>query len=418
MRTPLDAPGRAPSAAGGRGVTLVLPGPMSYDGSAYRIFKPYGQLAGSLCGHFGSVTVCAHVLTPGHPGFRADDPLLDPRVRVEPLPTPPPGPAKMLRSLRLHLHSALRVARRLRRWDVVYAFIPSYQGGVAYTVNHFFFRRPAAVYLANDWEEITPYTFRWRGGPLGPLFGPYRFLLTRWERWIMRTTPLGLTAGRALLEKYGGEGRPVYETAPILEMKQSNMVRRDDTCAAGPVRLLYVGGLNRRKGVPVLLDALQALRREGRDLTLDIVGDGPERDALAARAARDGLGGHVRFHGFVAPGDGLFDFYRRADVFVLPTYSEGFPRVIYEAMGHSLPVVASAVSGIPFLLRDGHDALLVPPGDPRALAASLRRVLDDGDLRRSLIREGFALVGPIVARDPAAQFAQLFRRHLTAAGAG
>ncbi|HEX8359082.1 MAG TPA: glycosyltransferase family 4 protein [Longimicrobium sp.] len=401
-------------AANGRGVTLVLPGPISYDGCAYRIFKPYGQLASSLCGHFGSVTVCGHVLRPGHPGFRTDDPLLDPRVRVEPLPTPPSGSAKMLPALWHHLHSAVRVVRRIRRWDVVYAFIPSYQGGVAYTVNHFFHRRPAAVYLANDWEEIAPYTFRW-GGVRGLLFRPYRFLLTRWEAWMMRTTRLGLTAGRALLGKYGGGGRPVYETAPILEMKPPDMVRRDDTCAAGPVRLLYVGGLNRRKGVPVLLEALQELRREGREVTLDIVGEGPERAALAVQAARHGLGGHVAFHGFVAPGAGLFGFYRRADIFVLPTYSEGFPRVIYEAMGHSLPVVASAVSGIPFLLRDGHEALLVPPGDARALAGSLRRVMDDGELRRSLIREGFALVGPIMARDPAAQFAQLFREHLSGA---
>lgn len=409
------APAGPVHSASGRGVTLVLPGPISYDGSAYRIFKPYGQLASSLCGHFGSVTVCGHVLTPGHPGFRTDDPLLDPRVRVEPLPTPPSGSGKMLPSLWHHLRSALRVVRRIRRWDVVYAFVPSYQGGVAYTVNHFFFRRPAAVYLANDWEEITPFTFRWRG-VRGLLFRPYRFLLTRWEGWMMRTTALGLTAGRALLDKYGGEGRPVYETAPILEMTPSHMVRRGDTCAASPVRLLYVGGLNRRKGVPVLLEALQALRGEGRDLVLDIVGDGPERAALAAQAARAGLAGQVTFHGFVASGAELFGFYRRADIFVLPTYSEGFPRVIYEAMGHSLPVVASAVSGIPFLLRDGHQALLVPPGDPRALAGSLRRVLDDGDLRRSLIREGFALVGPIMARDPAAQFAELFREHLAGAG--
>ncbi len=410
------ASARPPGAGKGRGVTLVLPGPISRDGSEYRLFKPYGQLASSLCGHFATVTVCGHVLTPGHPGWRTDDPLLDPRVRVEPLPTPPAGSAKMLGPLWHHLRSAVRVVRRMRRWDVLYAFIPSYQGGVAYTVNHFVFRRPAAVYLANDWEEITPYRFRWGGGVRGLLFRPYRFLVTRWESWMMSTTPLGLTAGRALLEKYGGEGRPIYETAPILEMKTADMVRRADTCAAGPVRLLYVGGLNRRKGVPVLLDALHALRAEGRDLSLDIAGDGEERDALAAQVARLGLGAQVRFHGFVASAAELFELYRRADVFVLPTYSEGFPRVIYEAMGHSVPVVASAVSGIPLLLRDGRDALLVPPGDPAALAAAIRRVLDDGELRRSLIGAGYALVGPIVARDPATQFAQLFSEHLAPAG--
>jgi glycosyltransferase involved in cell wall biosynthesis len=396
----------------GRGVTLILPGPISHDGTAYRIFKPYGQLASALCAHFGRVTVCTHVLTREHPAFGGSDPLLDPRVQVEPLPSPPAGSPGVARSLAHHLRSSLAVVRRIRQWDVVYAFVPSYPGAVAYTANRLFFHRPAAVYLANDWEEITPYTFRWGGGVRGLLFGPYRVLLTRWERWMMRSTRLGLTAGRALLDKYGGEGRPIYETAPILEMKPSDMVRREDTCLQSPVRMLYVGTLNPRKGVPVLLDALRALVDEGRQVTLDVVGDGPDRAELQERVRAMGLGDRVAFHGFVAAGPELFAFYRRADLFVLPTYSEGFPRVLYEAMGHSLPVVASAVSGIPFLLQDGRHGLLVPPGDPAALAAAMRRVMDDGALRRGLIREGFALVGPIVARDPASQFAELCRRHL------
>ncbi len=394
-----------------RGVTLILPGPIVRDGGAYRVFKPYGQLASALCEHFARVVVCTQVLPAESRGASGMDVRLDPRVVVEPLSTPPPRSAGVLRSLAYHAGNLRELLRGLRRWDVVYAFIPSYPAALAYTANRFLYRRPAAVYLANDWEEITPYTFRWAGWRRA-LFRPYRWLLARWERWMARTAPLTLTAGRALLAKYGGEGRPIYETAPILEMKPAHMVRRADTCQGAPVRLLYVGGLRSRKGLPVLFAAVRALLDEGRDLRLEVVGDGPDRAELAAEAARLGLVPVTCFHGFVASGPGLFAHYAQADVFVLPTYSEGFPRVLYEALGHSVPVVSTAVSGIPHLLQHERHALLVPPGDPAAMAAALRRVLDDGALRRAMIDEGYRLVGPIVARDPASQFLELAVRHL------
>jgi glycosyltransferase involved in cell wall biosynthesis len=400
-----------------RAVTLILPGPITFDGTTYRAFRPYARLANALLAHFERVVVCTQVIPPGARGFGTNnDALLDPRVAVDGLPAPF-GQGGVLRSLGYQAARVRAMLRMMGEWDVIYAFIPSYPGAVAYTVNRFGRRRPIAVYIANDWEEITPFTFRWEGLRRRLLFRPYRWLLTRWERWIMRTAPLAVTAGRALLAKYGGTDRPVYETAPLVEMGPADMHRRADTCQAGPVRLLFVGTLVARKGLPVLLEAMERLAAAGRDVALDVVGDGPDRAALEAEARRRGLEARARFHGFVAPGPDLFAFYRRADLFVLPTYSEGFPRVLYEALGHSLPTVASAVSGIPHLLEDGRHALLVPPGDPAALAAAVGRALDDGALRRRLIREGFELVGPIIARDPAEQFVELFRRHLAREGA-
>lgn len=410
----MSEPTGAGAALSERSITIVLPGPATFDGSTYRAFRPYARLANTLLGHFGRVIVSTQVLGPSSAAFGGNDAPFDPRVEVHALPEPPASVGGMLGNLRYQFRRGREMLRRMRGWETIYAFIPSYPGAIAYTVNRLFARRPAAVYLANDWEEIAPYMFRWRGWRRALFLPPYRFLLTRWERWIMGDTRLGITAGRALLAKYGGAGRPVYETVPLLEMGVDDMVQRADTCQGSTVRMLYVGTLAPRKGLPILLQAIRTLVDEGRELHLDLVGTGEERASLEASAAALGIADRLTFHGFVPHGDRLFGLYREADLFVLPTYSEGFPRVLYEALGHSVPVIASAVSGIPHLLRDGEHALLVPAGDPAALARAIARVIDDGELRRHLIREGYALVEPIISRDAAEQFVELYSRHLAA----
>jgi glycosyltransferase involved in cell wall biosynthesis len=82
--------------------------------------------------------------------------------------------------------------------------------------------------------------------------------------------------------------------------------------------------------------------------------------------------------------------YNAADVLALPSLSEGSPRVVLEAMGHSLPVVATPVGNVAEMLEAGGRGVLVPMKDPAALAAGIARLMDDGDFRRRCIREGYA----------------------------
>lgn len=142
--------------------------------------------------------------------------------------------------------------------------------------------------------------------------------------------------------------------------------------------VLFVGRLIRQKGVDDLLRAVAAL---GGAIPVEIAGDGPERPRLE-RLAR-ALGVPARFHGFVEP-DARDRLYRRAAVTCVPSrtlasgLSEGAPLVICEARAQGAPVVASAVGGIPELCADDPGAILVPPGDPQALAQALRRALAAG----------------------------------------
>ncbi len=152
-------------------------------------------------------------------------------------------------------------------------------------------------------------------------------------------------------------------------------------------RLVSVGRLKAPKDMATLLDALALLG----DVELDalVVGDGPDAAALREQVERLGLEGRVRLCG---ERDDVPALLAEADCFVLSSRSEGLPVSILEAMAAELPVVASAVGGVPELVEDGETGFLVPPGDPAALADALRRMLTDAELRRRLGAAGRARV--------------------------
>ena len=136
-------------------------------------------------------------------------------------------------------------------------------------------------------------------------------------------------------------------------------------------RIVFVGNLDPVKGLPVLLRAMAALPE---DVSLSLVGDGAQRAALDAFIKRLGLTGRATLVGRV-PHAAIPSWMNAADLFCLPSVSEGCPNVVIEALACGRPVVASRVGGIPELLQDARCGLLVTPNDPAALADSLRRGL-------------------------------------------
>ncbi|MCW2608129.1 MAG: glycosyl transferase group 1 [Frankiales bacterium] len=149
-----------------------------------------------------------------------------------------------------------------------------------------------------------------------------------------------------------------------------------------PPVLLFHGRVDRRKGVLDLLDAVDRMRARGRRLRLVVSGIGPDLDEVRDRAAA-APGGGVELTGYTDP-DGAPDVYRSADVFVSPTYSEGFSNTILEAMASGLPVVSTRSVGVVDCLRHDENGLLHEPGDVEGLVAQLCRLLDDPPLRTRL----------------------------------
>jgi glycosyltransferase involved in cell wall biosynthesis len=176
-------------------------------------------------------------------------------------------------------------------------------------------------------------------------------------------------------------------------------------------RLLYHGRVDRRKGALDLVDAFATLGGTHPAARLVVSGVGPDSDAVAERVAALGLGPRVDLLGPVAY-DAVPAVYHGGDVFVSPTYAEGFSNTILEAMASGLPVVSTRSVGVVDCLRDGDNGLLVGPGDVPALAAALARALDDGALRARLARRALdearaTYSWPVVARQIVGEYARV-----------
>jgi glycosyltransferase involved in cell wall biosynthesis len=157
-----------------------------------------------------------------------------------------------------------------------------------------------------------------------------------------------------------------------------------------PALVAFAGRCSAQKGVPELLRSAAALAGRFPALRVECAGDG-DLDAMRAQARALGLGGRVDFPGWIGPRQRA-DLLARATVFVLPSRAEGLPMALLEAMAAGCPVIASAVGGIPDLISDGFNGLLVPPGDAEALARALERLLADPPLAYAMGRAARATI--------------------------
>ncbi len=158
---------------------------------------------------------------------------------------------------------------------------------------------------------------------------------------------------------------------------------RPERPAGEPVRFLCVGRLAPVKGQHVLIEAAAALKRQGARFRVSIAGGGPSATALAEAVRKLDVGDCVTLEGRVSDAR-LTELYREADVFVLPSFAEGVPGVLMEAMITGLPCISTGVNGVPELITAGEEGLLVPPADVEGLARAMAALSDDAALRRRL----------------------------------
>ena len=184
----------------------------------------------------------------------------------------------------------------------------------------------------------------------------------------------------------------------------------------GPVpdvpRFVSVGRLSEQKGQLVLVEAAAQLKREGRSFELVLVGDGPMRRDIEALIARETMHQHVRLAGW-ASGDGVRAQIGQSRAFVLPSFAEGLPVVLMEALGRGRPVITTYIAGIPELVRSGIDGWLVPAGSSEAVADAMRAALDATPAQlNEMGRRGYQQVRALhdVERN-AAELLALFERY-------
>lgn len=146
-----------------------------------------------------------------------------------------------------------------------------------------------------------------------------------------------------------------------------------------------IGRISSEKGQRVFLEAFAVANAALPSLHAVLVGEGPDEAFIAAQIGRMGLGDRVHWIGYHRP---IAPIYRDADLVVIPSFTEGIPNVLLEALAAGCPVVATAVGGIPEVVVDGEHALLVPPGEPGIMGDAMVRALQDKPLRDRLIEAG------------------------------
>jgi len=233
-----------------------------------------------------------------------------------------------------------------------------------------------------------------RGGSLIDTVEHSRFARL-WVRAALRGAHALLCQGpawqRIAVEKLGFQP----ENTPIIpnwtatpELLAIGHARRTIADRARPVRLVFVGWVEREKGIFELLEACSALSTTN-PFEIRVVGDGKALMACRRMVEEKGIGARVRFSGWLE-GPELRRALADADIFVLPSWEEGLPNAMIEAMAAGLAVVVSAVGNVPDVIRDGQDGLLVPPRDVESLGETLLTVIDDPALVRHLGKNALA----------------------------
>ncbi|MEM9881658.1 MAG: glycosyltransferase [Planctomycetota bacterium] len=217
----------------------------------------------------------------------------------------------------------------------------------------------------------------WWGGAMAEKFGRAQFTvaITAWlERQVREQFPL-LRDDQLILGRIG-----------VDTLKWHPPVDRpaDD---GGPLRIISVGRLHPSKGYDVLLDALRRLDGRGVAFDLTLIGDGPQRGELEAKADTLGLADRVTFTGSLGE-DAIIEHMQHADVFVLSSHAEPLGVVTMEAMAMEVAAVATDAGGVGEIVTDGVDGLLVPPEDAAAMASALQKLTEDSALRRRLAAAG------------------------------
>lgn len=162
-------------------------------------------------------------------------------------------------------------------------------------------------------------------------------------------------------------------------------IRRSRSVRDG-IRLLFVGQLGGRKGVPELLTALSRVENALGDWSLTMAGDG-DIEGMKTLARELGILDRIAFKGWL-DSRGVHDLLRSSDVLILPSYAEGLPMAIVEAFAYGVAVIASSVGAIPEIVVDRESGLLVSPGDVNALEQAIRDLCADDQLRESLALAG------------------------------
>ena len=296
--------------------------------------------------------------------------------------------------------------------DIIGTVAPSTIGTVVSPICHHVLRKPLLLFMRGDKRQTVANSTSNSG-----FKGKFHRLVIR---LYDKHTAISLSDNGAILftigelsqtlSNYGYNSDKIHSLTPLIP---DDIIVGERSTNQKPTDILYVGRLSGEKGIRDLLYAYSdLLGTTERELTLHIVGSGPEEDDLKKQASDLGISTAVCFHGFVPRGPPLWKFYDRCDIFILPSYTEGLPRVIGEAMARGIPIITTNVGGIPELITDTKNGMLFEPGDVKGLKDTINTLLQDPGIRTSLSKEALKTAPTVSFSSQADQMTRITAEHI------
>lgn len=307
------------------------------------------------------------------------------------------------------LPSLIRAAKRLvHEHDAVWLRFPSLSALVFFTFAKWH-KKPVFIRIGGDITQTV--TREEKNTPLGLLKWLYCYLIHQATKFVAARS-IAYVTGHALYRLYAPYSKRcdvLFETL----VSERDLFCVEDRCTRGMIEVLFSGQLLESKGLVLLHDVVESLRKdENLDLRLRVMGYGPLEERV--RIWSEEQDSFVVFDGKVQDRREVMDRYRKADILAVPSisYPEGFPRVIIEGWASSLPVIVTAIAGIPYTVRHEETGMVVPPGDRDALSQALLSIVRNPVLRKKLIRQGREFVRTIVVEEQVKKILQDLTREL------
>ncbi len=252
-------------------------------------------------------------------------------------------------------------------------------------------KKPHLLFLGGNQVEVVrnKYTGLKRWGAI--------FLARLFEKidqyWMDRGLTV-LVTGREMIERLSAPGRRIYPYFTSLILEEEIIFRKPRDISLNFVNILYAGFLTENKGVHILLQAFAKFREKyhATEAKLHIAGDGYFRPKLEEICQQLKITENVIFHGFIGDKEKLKQLFLNSDLFVLPSKSEGIPKVLLEAMAYGVPILTTNVGGIPDIIQNEVNGLMVPPNSVEELENGMIKILNNQKLRQSLIKGGYAFI--------------------------
>lgn len=394
-------------------LAIFWPAQVYFDGARYTTHGFAHLWFGPLAGHFSGVDLIVPVMTTQ---MRSGPVALDTEhFRVLPLPSASRGWQLYTTHLPIVLLAMLRLIWTDRRhWDRVLIYEVQPLSQVWFWLGRLA-RLPITLYLGGRHDKAV----LGRNSERGLLLRGFARVWARWCQLIVprmtRRVPTVVTGSdlrdfyrRSANENIYSVASSSVSKADIIESLDERTHHIDDgDCPL----VLAVCRVTPVKGLEYLIAALGQLASNGRRVRLKVAGrrDGAYEGSLWRLAESYGITDDIEFLGPITPGPSLRDLYDQAELFVLPSLSEGTPKVILEAMSRGVPVVASNVGGIPDLIEHGRTGLLVSAGRSDELAGAIEQLLSDGDLRQRLASEALVTVGAMTVEVQTARLAEIVK---------